>query len=399
MSAIAGIKSDALTALKEASPQSHPDRSSEQWRKVRLDGVDVLSRSPGKTETRIYFSNSPGSPLSEYKELPAPSPENQETYRNAGIELLSDSFQDRWAWLKERSERQRDPFELTCLAYSEPLALQIKKDVVLRIVHTGTEGDLHLPALFVRVDPDKELDLFIEYIDSTGNSEDPGRMWSSSSFVEVGDNARVRIVDSRKHDDLGFHFHRMDVLEGRDSNVHYCAIHRGGLTGKGFVRARALTKGGTFRGIGLYTGRGAQFHDMEMEISHEADHCDSTLLYKTVLRDRAHSVFNGSLVAPPHIKQINSHQTNNNIVLSKKARAESMPRLIIQSEDVSCEHGATVGDLDDQALFFLQCRGVPLEQARRMLIEGFMEEILSELRLSEEDLAGIREEMFPILES
>ncbi len=400
MSGIAQIQTEALSALKQASADSYPDKSSEPWRKVRLDGVDVLGRNPGTVRTEVFYSQQSGSPLKDYKTLPSPSGENAAAYSEQNIKIMRpDENSGQWSWLLDRAKDTRDPFELTTLAHSQPIELHIQKSVALRIRFQADSGNLHLPALLIRVDPNKELDLFLEYLDPENSSDELGRMWSSTTFVDAGQNSQVRIIDSRKHDDLSFHFHRMDVREGRDSNVHYCAIHRGGLTGKGFVRTRATEKGAGFRGIGLYTGRAAQFHDMEMEISHEADHCTSTLLYKTVLRDRAHSVFNGSLLAPPHIKQIDSHQTNNNIVLSKKARAESMPRLIIQSEDVACEHGATVGDLDDQALFFLQCRGIALEEARRMLIEGFMEEILSELRLTEEDLATLRDEMFPILES
>ncbi|MEQ8351270.1 MAG: SufD family Fe-S cluster assembly protein [Leptospiraceae bacterium] len=401
MSGVAQIQNEAINALK-AGTENLPDRSSEQWRKVRLDGVDVFSRKPGEFSFDLAYSKESGVPLNSYSELPSPAKGAQTSYEQAGMKILEPgegTFGQHWSWLINRARDTRDPFELTTLGYGQPVGLHIQQDIALRIRYEAGQGNLYLPSIYIKVDPDKELDLYIEYSDPNGNSEELGRMWSSTTFIDAGNNARVRIVDSRKHDDLSFHFHRLDVVEGRDSNVHYCAVHRGGLTGKGFVRTRAIEKGAFFRGIGLYTGRSAQLHDMEMEISHEADHCVSTLLYKTVLRDRAHSIFNGSLVAPPHIKQVDSHQTNNNILLSKKARAESMPRLIIQSEDVSCEHGATVGDLDEQALFFLQCRGIPLEEARRILIEGFMEEILSELRMTEEDLASMRDELFPILQS
>lgn len=397
MSRIAEIQKEALQELKKASSRDYPDRSSEEWRKVRLDGVDILSRTADSFRTSIYYSSEFGAPRTSFQALPA-AKDSPEQYEKSGIEILqenSTAWQEHRLWLLDRARKKKDPFELTNLAYSEPLALRIKKDGALRIQYSADNGGLYLPSLYIETAPGVELDLIVEYNDSSTHAD--GAMWSSSSSLVAGANSRIRVMDIRQHEEMGFHFHRWDFLENRDSQIHYCVIHSGGLTGKGFVRARALDRGAHFRGVGLYTAKAAQFHDMEMEVSHEADHCDSTLLYKTVLKDRAHSVFNGSLLAPPHIKQVNSHQTNNNIVLSKKARAESMPRLIIQSEDVSCEHGATVGDLDEEALFFLQCRGVPLEQARRMLIEGFMEEILSELRMDEQDLEAIRDQMFPVL--
>ncbi|MCB1137715.1 MAG: SufD family Fe-S cluster assembly protein [Leptospiraceae bacterium] len=407
MNRIADIQSEARKTLQSASAKNFPDRSSEQWRKVRLDGVEILSRSPGEFSFSIFAAEEFGQPLESFQSVdihkdPTDSGQGAGEEIFPGLLRLSTSDEDvqnRWSWLLGRANETRDPFELSNLGHTAPLALRIKKDISLRISYKSESGNLFLPALYLDTAPNVEVDVILQTEDNPGADDQDGMMWSSGTFVRAGANARIRLVDIRKHGDMSFHFHRLDFLESRDSNIHYCAIHRGGLTGKGFVRSRATEKGAQFRGIGLYTGRAAQFHDMEMEVSHEADHCDSTLHYKTVLKDRAHSVFNGSLVAPPHIRQINSHQTNNNIVLSKKARAESMPRLIIQSEDVSCEHGATVGDLDEQALYFLQCRGIRLEEARRMLIEGFMEEILSELRLDEQDLEQIRNQMFPILDA
>lgn len=398
MSQVSDLHRRAQEIYQSLDLDQFPDRSSESWRKVRLDGVDLqgAQKNPGDLDVSFSHAQEMG-PLSDFQNLGIPGPESRQSYENAGIAILDEAdseFRARQEWLLTRATETKDPFELSTIAFARPVALEIKKSGALLVEYTASNGNFVAPYLYIRVKPGVEFDLILRGDDVAAAQ---GSIWSSTVYVQLGDNARGRLVDMRKHGELNFHFHRVDIEQDRDSFMHYCAIHHGGLTGKGFVRTRAKKQGAEFRGVGLYTGQAAELHDMEMEITHEADHCNSSLLYKTVLRDRAHSIFNGNLVAPPHVKKVNSHQINNNIVLSKKARAESMPRLIIQSEDVACEHGATVGDLDDQALFFLQCRGVPLEQAKRMLIEGFMEEILTEVRLSDEDKEAIREQLFPIL--
>ena len=164
MSGIAQIQTEALSALKQASADSYPDKSSEPWRKVRLDGVDVLGRNPGTVRTEVFYSQQSGSPLKDYKTLPSPSGENAAAYSEQNIKIMRpDENSGQWSWLLDRAKDTRDPFELTTLAHSQPIELHIQKSVALRIRFQADSGNLHLPALLIRVDPNKELDLFLEY--------------------------------------------------------------------------------------------------------------------------------------------------------------------------------------------------------------------------------------------
>ena len=123
---------------------------------------------------------------------------------------------------------------------------------------------------------------------------------------------------------------------------------------------------------------------MEIIVNHQCSHSQSSLLYKAVVSEGAHSVFDGNLLIPKDCNDITSHQLNHNIIMDRDARAESMPRLIIQSEKVSCEHGATVGFLDEESLFFLMSRGFNEQEAKNILIEGFLTEVIAEFPCPEE---------------
>lgn len=229
---------------------------------------------------------------------------------------------------------------------------------------------------FIAAADNAELTVIEEF---TGSDSEELQLWNCETHVVCGKNARVNYVAMHNYTGPEQHFHRFVCEQSRDSRVHYSTARQGGIKGKAFVIAKAREPGAEFRGIGLLAASGREFSDMEMLVEHHADHTTSSLLYKTVVKDRAHSVFNGNLLIPPGRKHVDSLQTNNNILLNQKARAESMPRLVVRSEDVAAEHGATVGELDADAVFFLLARGIPEVDARALLIQGFLNEVIAEI--------------------
>ncbi len=229
---------------------------------------------------------------------------------------------------------------------------------------------------FIAAADNAELTVIEEF---TGTDSEELQLWNCETHVICGNNARVNYVALHNYQGPEQHFHRFVTEQSRDSRVHYSTARQGGIKGKAFVIAKAREPGAEFRGIGLLAASGREFSDMEMLAEHHADHTTSSLLYKTVVKDRAHSVFNGNLLIPPGRKHVDSLQTNNNILLNQKARAESMPRLVVRSEDVAAEHGATVGELDADAVFFLMARGIPEADARALLIQGFLNEVIAEI--------------------
>ena len=128
---------------------------------------------------------------------------------------------------------------------------------------------------------------------------------------------------------------------------------------------------------GLYLLEGKQHVDHHTRIDHFAPSCSSTEHYRGIMDGESHAVFNGKLVVHPHAIKTDAHQTNHNLLLSRQAEIDTKPQLEIFADDVKCTHGATVGQLDDDALFCLRSRGIDAESARSLLIYGFANDIIN----------------------
>ena len=156
----------------------------------------------------------------------------------------------------------------------------------------------------------------------------------------------------------------------------------GGALARHDIGAVMAGPGGRLILNGLYLLDGAQHADHHTTIDHAADHCDSHEYFNGVLDGRSRGVFTGRIIVRPGAQKTDSKQTNNNLLLSTDAHADSQPQLEIYADDVKCTHGSTVGPLDPRALFYLRSRGVDEREARRLLTYGFAAEILGRMEVA-----------------
>jgi Fe-S cluster assembly protein SufD len=126
---------------------------------------------------------------------------------------------------------------------------------------------------------------------------------------------------------------------------------------------------------GVYLPSGHRRHDTAVTVDHAASHCTSTQRFRGVIDGHARGSFSGRIIVRPDTVATDAQQTNRNLLLSSTAQADSRPWLEIFADDVRCNHGATVGRIDDAALFYLRSRGIPLEEGRAMLVDAFVREI------------------------
>jgi len=133
--------------------------------------------------------------------------------------------------------------------------------------------------------------------------------------------------------------------------------------------------------LGLYFGDGDQHFDFNTSQDHVEPNTGSDLLYKGALDGNSRAVFRGIIRVHPGAQRTDAYQTNRNLLLSRGARADSLPNLEIEADDVKCSHGATVGELDAEAKFYLMSRGLSRVQAERLVVLGFLGEVLSKLPL------------------
>jgi len=134
---------------------------------------------------------------------------------------------------------------------------------------------------------------------------------------------------------------------------------------------------------GLYMQKGVQHVDNHTKVNHLKPNCTSFELYKGVLRDKSTGVFNGKVIVEVDAQKIEAYQQNKNIILSKEATMNAKPELEIYADDVKCSHGTTTGQFDDEAVFYLQARGISKESAKNLLVEAFADEVLDKVELEE----------------
>jgi Fe-S cluster assembly protein SufD len=134
---------------------------------------------------------------------------------------------------------------------------------------------------------------------------------------------------------------------------------------------------------GLYLGEDNQLIDNHSLIHHKKPNCNSNEIYKGVLSDKAVGVFNGKVFVEPEAQKTNAFQQNNNLLLSNKATINTKPQLEIFADDVKCSHGATVGQLSKEAMFYLQSRGIGQEAARALLVNAFAFDVTEKIKIPE----------------
>jgi Fe-S cluster assembly protein SufD len=183
------------------------------------------------------------------------------------------------------------------------------------------------------------------------------------------------------------------LVAGRDAKITTLYTTLGGDLSRADVQCKLRAPGAHVDMLGVYIAQGTQHFDNETLQDHIAPHASSNLLFKGALQDTGRSVFRGLIRVHPKAQRTDAYQTNRNLLLSTGARADSLPNLEIQADDVRCSHAATVGQLDEEELFYLLSRGIPRSEAVRLVVFGFFGEVLDQLPLE-----GVRAELVRAVE-
>ena len=212
-----------------------------------------------------------------------------------------------------------------------------------------------------------------------------GVTWTNAVVhVILDEGARVDHFKIQDEPGTGFHLALLDVYQGPGSQFFSSSMMLGSKIARNEVHVHLEGEGSQVSIDGLYWPRGDQHHDNVVLIEHVAPRCVSHQLYKGIVDGHGHGVFNGRIIVWPGADGTDANQTNKNLLLSEYAEIDTRPRLEIFTDDVKCTHGAAVGALDEEALFYLRSRGVPREAARALLTHAFAREMLD--RVASESL-------------
>lgn len=201
--------------------------------------------------------------------------------------------------------------------------------------------------------------------------------------IFVGPNASVRYLSLQDWGDGVQHLAVQRSLLDRDATLSTLSVAFGGSLSRTEVESVLGAPGGNSEMLGVYFTDGTQHFDHRSLQDHAAPNGTSDLLYKGALRDESNAVYSGLIAVRPGAQKTNAMQTNRNVVLSERAKADSIPNLEIEANDVKCGHAASVGPVDPDEVFYLQSRGIPKDEAVRLIVKGFFQEVLDRIPLEE----------------
>ena len=214
-------------------------------------------------------------------------------------------------------------------------------------------------------------------------SDDSGDQAMHNGVVELiaRDNAQLDYVNVQDWDRRAYNFTTERAIVERDATLHWVVGGVGSRLTKSFIDSSLVGPGSTALMSGVFFGDGRQHLDYDTQQNHEAPHTTSDLIYKGALKDRARSVWQGMIKVFPNAQKTDGYQANRNLILAKTARADSIPGLEIEADDVRCTHGSTISQLDPEEVFYILSRGVPMQEAHRLIVQGFFAPVIQRIPL------------------
>ncbi len=275
---------------------------------------------------------------------------------------------------------ERDGFTaLNASFLGEGVVLHVAKEMVidvpvhlLFVVTDAGAGGMQHPRLLVLAERHAKATLIESWVGLT----DDAYFTNAVTEVVVEDGATLHHLKVQREGRQAFHVGTIEARQGRDSHYVSFAFTTGGRLSRTNVYTVLDGEGCGTTLNGLTMLDGSQHGDVQTRIEHAQPKCFSRQIYKSILDETSHGVFNGKVFVRAIAQQTDGKQTNNTLLLSKTAQIDAKPQLEIFADDVKCTHGATVGQIDETALFYMKSRGLAAETARQLLTYAFAADVL-----------------------
>jgi Fe-S cluster assembly protein SufD len=260
-----------------------------------------------------------------------------------------------------------------------PANVELDRPVNLVFVTTADAADtVSHPRTLVVAERGSRASLVESYV----TLAEGARYWTNPvTEVWTGQSAWLEHTRMQRESESAYHVGFTMAAQARDSHYRHFSMAMGGAMARHNLHVRLAGENVETLMYGLYLTRGEQVVDNHTAIFHDEPNCNSWEVYKGILDGRSRAVFNGKVFVKPEAQKTDAKQTNRNIVLSDHAKVDTKPQLEIFADDVRCTHGATVGRLDEVALFYARSRGIPADEAQRLLTYAFAAEVVDEVAL------------------
>ncbi len=271
-----------------------------------------------------------------------------------------------------------------------PKGAVVDKPLYVRVAN-ATEGGSLFWRLLVVAEPESRFTLVEEY---TSPTPELGSYVNAAVEIVVRQGAKVEYVSVQNLSRGTWHFGSHHARVERDAELDWVAGGFGSAKGKVWIQNDLAGPGATSRVTGAYFADGTQHLDYDTFQEHMAPSTTSDFAFKGALRDTARAVWRGMIRVEEGAQKTNAYQENRNLLLSKSAHADSIPGLEIMANDVRCTHGATLGQVDREQLFYLMSRGLTHAEAERLIVRGFFQDVLDRV-----ELEPVRDALAAALES
>jgi len=248
---------------------------------------------------------------------------------------------------------------------------------IIFITSTSEDKIITQPRNLFVASENSQVTIIEHYVSENNN------IYFTNSVTEIvaSDNAIVDHYKIQEESINAFHIARVEIDQERNSNFTSHSISTGGVITRNDINARFNGDGGECTLNGLFLLQDNQLFDAHTLIDHANPHCNSHEHYKGILDDSARGVFNGKVFVRQDAQKTNAFQQNNNILLSNNALVNTKPQLEIFADDVKCSHGATIGQIDEEARFYLKSRGIGEEAANAILIHAFASDVIKSMKM------------------
>ena len=288
--------------------------------------------------------------------------------------IASDGSKEIDSSLIETFRYDRNGFTSLNQAFGEYHVIRVPKETSLdepiKIGFGGQDGVAIIPHVVIVAEAGSKATIIESYASQSAG------FTNTAVQILVDDNANVTHYRVQKDGAESFHYGVSEITLGRGSRYDSTNINLGGAISRHDIDLKFTAEGGEAWVDGLYMLNGTQHSDTHSVIDHTVPNCTSHQDYKGVLNDHSRGVFNGKIFVRENAHGTDAQQSNKNLLLSNDARVDTKPQLEIFNDDVKCAHGATVGQLEEEELFYLLTRGLPETLARNLLTYGFAEAII-----------------------
>lgn len=291
-------------------------------------------------------------------------------------ELIKDNFN------QDISAREYPFAALNSALFTDGLFLYVPQGVKLnRQLHilslaSGREAAMVTPHHLFVLGEGSEATIINEYAGVEG-----GKYFTNAvTSINANANSRLTLIKLQHENDDALHMENFFVKQRRDSNINITHVTTGAIFSRDDVIVQLKESGAECETNGFYhASRDGQYVDHHIDVDHSAPRTNSGMLYKGIAEKKSRAVFNGSLYVEKDAQKINAYQENHNLLLSGLAEVYSKPELEIYADDVKCRHGATTGQLDQDAMFYMRARGIDKVSAMNILLRGYVDEVLQRI--------------------